>query len=148
MQPPAGDGAGPPALDRAEAGLGVLVGIWQRAVEELGSMTSPAQLRALLLIDAAGHLNLTGLARELGASPSAVSKLCSRLEAAGLVVREAAALSRREISLTPSESGRQLAAWVRGQRAAAMARALTRMSPEGRRDLPRGLADLADLMPR
>ena len=35
--------------DGAEAGPGVLVGIWQRAVEELGSLTPPAQLRALLL---------------------------------------------------------------------------------------------------
>jgi len=121
----------------------VLVGIWQRAVEELGSVTPPGQLRALLLIDGAGRLNLTGLARELGASPSAASKLCSRLEAAGLVIREAAALSRREVSLTPSESGRQLAAWVRGQRQAAITWALTRMSPAGRRDLARGLAGLA-----
>ena len=142
-QRPARGGAGPSALGSAEAGLGVLIGLWQRSVEELGSMTPPAQLRALLLIDAAGQLNLIRLARELGVSPSAASKLCSRLEAAGLVAREAAALSRREISLAPSKSGRQLAAWVRGQRGATIARALTRMSPEGRRDLARGLADLA-----
>jgi len=76
------------ASGSAEAGLGVLVGIWQRAVEELGSVTPPGQLRALLLIDGAGRVNLTGLARELGASPSAASKLCSRLEAAGLVIRK------------------------------------------------------------
>ncbi len=60
-------------------------------------MTPPAQLRALLLIDGAGRLNLT-----------------------------------------------RLAGWVRGQRQAAIARALTGMSPEGRRHRARGRADLAD----
>ncbi|MFI5065125.1 MAG: hypothetical protein ACHP9Z_14290 [Streptosporangiales bacterium] len=53
--------------DSAEAGLGVLVGVWQRAVEELGSLTPPAQLRALLLIDGAGRRDLARGLAGLGA---------------------------------------------------------------------------------
>ena len=78
-------------LARAEAGLSVLAEAWQRAVEQLGSVTPPAQLRALLIVDEAGAINLTKLARMLGASTSATSKLCDRLVAAGLLARQQAA---------------------------------------------------------
>ena len=74
-------------LDRAEAGLSALLEAWQRAIEELGAMVPPAQVRALLTIDAEDDLNVTGLARQLGTSPSAASRLCHRLAAAGLLAR-------------------------------------------------------------
>ena len=138
------DSPGEPAgLDRAEAGLSVLAEAWQRAVEQLGSVTPPAQLRALLIVDEAGAINLTRLARMLGASTSATSKLCDRLVAAGLLARQQAAASRREITLRSTESGQRVARWVRDQRQAALNRTLTALSPEGRRDLTRGLAELA-----
>ena len=116
-------------------------------MEELGCVTPPAQLRALLLIDTAGRLNVTALARALGASPSATSKLGSRLEAAGLVARETAAANRREVLLVITESGQRLASWVRTQRRAAMTRALAQLSPEGREVLTRGLTELAQHLP-
>ena len=130
-------------LARAEAGLSVLAEAWQRAVEQLGSVTPPAQLRALLIVDEAGAINLTKLASMLGASTSATSKLCDRLVAAGLLARQQAAASRREITLRSTESGQRVAQWVRDQRRAALDRTLASLSPEGRRDLARGLAELA-----
>jgi DNA-binding MarR family transcriptional regulator len=130
-------------LARAEAGLSVLAETWQRAVEELGSVTPPAQLRALLIVDSAGEINLTRLASMLGASMSATSKLCDRLVAAGLLARQQAAASRREITLRSTESGQRVAQWVRDQRRAALDRTLASLSPEGRRDLAHGLAELA-----
>jgi DNA-binding MarR family transcriptional regulator len=135
-------------LARAEAGLSVLAETWQRAVEQLGSVTPPAQLRALLIVDAAGAINLTRLASMLGASSSATSKLCDRLVAAGLLARQQAAASRREITLTSTESGRRVAQWVRDQRRAALDRTLDSLSPDGRRDLARGLAELAEVARR
>jgi DNA-binding MarR family transcriptional regulator len=131
------------SLARAEVGLSVLAEAWQRAVEQLGSVTPPAQLRALLIVDEAGAINLTKLARMLGASTSATSKLCDRLVAAGLLARQQAAASRREITLRSTESGQRVARWVRDQRRAALDRTLASLSPEGRRDLARGLAELA-----
>ena len=130
-------------LARAEAGLSVLAEAWQRAVEQLGSVTPPGQLRALLIVDEAGAINLTKLASMLGASSSATSKLCDRLVAAGLLAREQSATSRREITLRSTESGQRVAQWVRDQRRAALERTLASLSPQGRRDLARGLAELA-----
>ena len=37
----------------------------------------------------------------------------TRMQAAGLLTRDRAAASRREILLVPTESGRRLADWVR-----------------------------------
>jgi DNA-binding MarR family transcriptional regulator len=129
-------------LERAEAGLSVLLEAWQRAIEELGAMVPPAQVRTLLIIAATGDLNVTGLARLLGASPSATSRLCDRLASAGLLDRLPAVASRREILLQLTESGQRLAAWIREQRGAALLRVLEEISPDGRADLTRGLSEV------
>jgi DNA-binding MarR family transcriptional regulator len=105
-------------------------------------MLPPAQVRALLVIDAADDLNITGLARTLGASPSATSRLCDRLVAAGLVARVPAAASRREILLQLTESGQRLTAWIGDQRRTALIQVMEAISPEGRADLARGLSEL------
>jgi len=128
----------------AESGLAVLLEACERAVEELGSAIPPAQMRALLIIGGAGGLNLSRLALALGASASATSRLCDRMQASGLLTRDRAAASRREIVLVPTESGRRLADWVRGRRRAALGQVLDRMTPEGRDALARGLTELAD----
>jgi DNA-binding MarR family transcriptional regulator len=127
----------------AESGLTVLLEACERAVEELGSAIPPAQMRALLIIGGAGGLNLSRLAEKLGASASATSRLCDRMQAAGLLTRDRATVSRREIVLVPTESGRRLADWVRGRRRAALGQVLGRMTPEGGAALARGLTELA-----
>ena len=131
------------ALAPAEAGLSVLLEAFERAVEEVGATVPPVQMRARLVIEGAGSLNLNRLAGLLGASASAASRLCDRMQAAGLVSRDRAILSRREIVLVPTESGRRLAEWVRGRRQAALEILLNSMSPEGRRALAHGLMELS-----
>jgi DNA-binding MarR family transcriptional regulator len=126
----------------AEIGLSVLLEAYERAVEELGSAIPPAQLRALLIIQRAGSLNLRRLATALGASDSATSRLVDRMQAAGLLTRDRAAASRREIVLVPTESGRRLAEWVRAQRRAVIEQTLQAMTPDGREALLRGLEEL------
>jgi len=134
---------GPLDVGRAETGLALLIEASERAMEELGSDVPPAQMRALLIIDRAGSLNLSRLAEALGASASAASRLCDRIQAAGLLTRDRAASSRREIVLFPTESGRRLAEWVRGRRRAALGDVLEAMSPDGREALTLGLRELA-----
>lgn len=131
----------------AEAGLNVLLEACDRAIEEIGSAVPPAQLRALLIIGQAGSLNLNQLARALGSTPSATSRLADRMQAAGLLTRDRAAASRREIVLVPTESGRQLAEWVRDQRRTALGQALESISPDGREGLARGLRELGSIIP-
>jgi DNA-binding MarR family transcriptional regulator len=138
-------GAGQSQIDvgSAERGLTALVEAAERAVEKISSSVPPAQLRALLIIDRVGSLNLNKLAAQVGASASATSRLCDRMEVAGLLTRDRAVGSRREIVLLLTESGRRLAEWVREQRRAALSDLLQAMSPEGREALVRGLGELA-----
>ena len=131
---------------QAEPGLAILLAACERAVEEIGATVPPAQLRALLVLEKAGSLNLNQLARTLGASASAASRLCDRMQAAGLVSRDRAAASRREIVLLPSEAGRRLAEWVRGRRHAALASLLAGMTADGADALTRGLEELATVV--
>ena len=49
-------------VSTAERGLAALIEVAERAVEKIGSSVPPAQLRALLIIDRAGSLNLNRLA--------------------------------------------------------------------------------------
>ena len=130
-------------VSTAERGLAALIEVAERAVEKIDSSVPPAQLRALLIIDRAGGLNLNRLATYVGASASATSRLCDRMQAADLLTRDRAAGSRREIVLLPTESGRRLAEWVRLRRRAALGALLESMSPAGREALARGLAELA-----
>ncbi len=138
-----GSGRGELDVGSAESGLSVLLEACERAVEEVGVAVPPVQLRALLVIDRAGSLNLSRLAGLLGASASAASRLCDRMQAAGLVSRDRALVSRREIVVVPTESGRRLAEWVRGRRRAALGGLLAGMSAGGRDALARGLGELA-----
>lgn len=130
-------------LGSAETGLAVLIEACERAVEERVTELPLAQMRALLAIEQAGSLNLSRLAEALGASASAASRLCDRMQAAGLLTRDRSAASRREIVLVPTEAGRQLAEWVRSRRRAAIREVLQTMSPDGREALVQGLRELA-----
>ena len=130
-------------VSSAEAGLAVLLEACERSLEEMGGSVPPAQMRALLIIESAGSLNLSRLAGALGASASAASRLVDRMQLAELLTRDRAAASRREIVLVPTESGRRLAEWVRGRRRAALGEVMQAMTPDGRAALMRGLRELA-----
>jgi len=130
-------------VSSAEAGLAVLLEACERSLEEMGGSVPPAQMRALLIVESAGSLNLSRLAGALGASASAASRLVDRMQLAELLTRDRAAASRREIVLVPTESGRRLAEWVRGRRQAALGELLQAMTPDGRAALARGLRELA-----
>ncbi len=135
-------------LASADAGLAVLLEACERAVDQLGASHPSAQMRALLIIEQAGSMNLSRLAAALGATASAASRLCDRMELAGLLTRDRAAASRREIVLLPTESGRQLAQSVRESRRAALAAVLREMTPDGQEALVQGLRELAEAQQR
>ena len=78
-------------VSSAEAGLAVLLEACERSLEEMGGSVPPAQMRALLIIESAGSLNLSRLAGALGASASAASRLVDRMQLAELLTRDRAA---------------------------------------------------------
>ena len=103
---------------------------------------STSQLQALLVLQERGPMNLTALADELGAIPSSATRLCDRLVAADLILREAGASDRREVFLHLTPSGRRVVRQVRDLRREGLREALEACSPRERRALLIGLRAL------
>ncbi|WP_329264298.1 MarR family transcriptional regulator [Streptomyces sp. NBC_01478] len=116
-----------------------LADLWTTAATEASVRLSPHQLRALHALEATPGANLTMLADRLEAGLPTVSRLCDRLEAAGLLLREAAAHNRREIQLRLTAHGRDVLAEVAELRSRALTEVVRGMEPDDRAALERGL---------
>ena len=128
------------SLDDLEAGIGVLMVVWGRSAERIKPQVSPSQLRALVVVDRHGSINLMSLADELGSIPSVTSRLCDRLQAAGLLDRLAGSDDRREVMLQLSKDGRRLLRQFRRERQADLKQVLDEMTPRSRNALLTGLS--------
>lgn len=126
-------------LDDVETAARALVVVWGRSAERLRPKVSPSQLRALIVVDRHATINLMSLADELGSIPSVTSRLCDRLQAAGLLVREVSVGDRREIVLKLSRDGRRLLRQFRRDRKADLEAVLQQMNPRSRSALRTGL---------
>ncbi|MGX1882219.1 MarR family winged helix-turn-helix transcriptional regulator [Streptomyces sp. NPDC055287] len=123
----------------------LLAVLWGRAqLQAPSGPISPSQLRALLVIERLESGNLRALGATLGSSPPATSRLCDRLEAAGLVERRLSPASRREVELHLSRPGRVLLDEVRQAQVLELAPVLETMSPEALTQLAKGLAAFRD----
>src|ERR1700760_187934 len=140
----ASDKADPAAARRGaaevEAAAEALVGIWSHVAESLDVRISPTQLRALTAAGRYGELNLSPLAEALGALPSSGSRLCDRLEAAGLLTRDTGRSSRRAVSLRLTSDGEALLQQARQRRQEQIALILETMPAADRAELAEGLA--------
>lgn len=93
-----------PSLSHAQTAYGacalleMLDVLWGRG-QEGACAVSPSQLRALIVIEQRPGVNRRDLGEALGSAPPSVSRLCDRLEAAGLLERSPARNSRREVEL-------------------------------------------------
>jgi DNA-binding MarR family transcriptional regulator len=130
----------PEVLDEVEAGIGALVVVWGRSAERIKPKVSASQLRALVVVERHHAINLMSLADELGSIPSVTSRLCDRLQAAGLLVRAASPGDRREVILQLSKDGRRVLRQFRRERQADLKEVLEAMSPRGRNALRTGLS--------
>jgi len=142
-----GGGDVPLAADAAEAGFTVLLEIWHSAIEELVREMPPDQLRVLLIIDSAGNVSLERLAHALSASTPATSRMCTAMEAAGLLRRCRGGPGSGVILIFVTASGQRLAARIREQRRAVLDHLLQSLTPDGRESLARGLSELAPSPP-
>ncbi|MFD3699661.1 MarR family winged helix-turn-helix transcriptional regulator [Streptomyces sp. NPDC058646] len=97
--------------------LELLEVLWGRGNEapDLGPI-SPSQLRALTVIEKWEGANLRDLGEALGSTPPSVSRLCDRLEAAGLLERSRGTTNRREVELRLSRRGHTVLANMRAWR--------------------------------
>ncbi|MFR9728335.1 MarR family winged helix-turn-helix transcriptional regulator [Saccharopolyspora sp. MS10] len=124
-------------LDAAAQALFV---VWGLSAERARPKVSASQLRALLVVEQRGTVSLTELADEIGAIPSAASRLCDRLQAAGWLVRGTGESDRRAISLRLTPDGARLLDGLRQERRTDLNAVLTGMSARHRAQLLSGLS--------
>jgi DNA-binding MarR family transcriptional regulator len=95
----------------------------------------PTQLRVLTIVARNRHTNMNRLAEALDVVPSSASRLCDRLEAAGLLRRVPDPRDRREVRLLLTAAARRLLDELRERRRQALAEVLERMTPASRQSL-------------
>ena len=126
-------------VEDIETATQALVAVWMRGAESIRPKVSASQLRALIVVDRHSSINLMGLADELGSIPSVTSRLCDRLQAAGLLVRRTSEGDRREVVLQLSKDGRRLLRQLHRERQSDLAVVLQAMSSRNRNALLAGL---------
>lgn len=122
-----------------EAYAAALVNAWDRAQEVAGFGVSATQLRALAIIERNDEMTISALAGALGTLLSSASRLCDRLEAAGLISRDTAPADRRSVAVSLSRNGRAVFVQLRERRQAEFARVLREMPAAAREALIEGL---------
>ncbi|MFE1803059.1 MarR family winged helix-turn-helix transcriptional regulator [Streptomyces sp. NPDC059517] len=122
-------------LDAVES----LVTLWFGAAADAPPRLPTRQLLALQTVRRLPELNLTALAEHLGIALPTASRLCGRLEAAGLLRRTVQPHSRREVQLVITSQGRRLLADVTEHRSLSLTGVFAVMTPGERASLQQGL---------
>ncbi len=104
-----------------------------------GAGLSPTQYQVLASIVRLGPVRLSDLAVEEGLNPTMLSRIASKLESAGLVVRAPDVDDGRVARLSASSDGRLLVKRVRGERTDALSRVLDQLDSDQRRRLTEAL---------
>ncbi|MEU6307042.1 MarR family winged helix-turn-helix transcriptional regulator [Streptomyces chartreusis] len=109
-----------------------LVALWFSAVDDVRPRLPPRQIRALEAIARRPTLNVTALAEHLGIGLPTASRLCDRLEAAGLLRRHVRPGDRREVRLEVTDQGHRLLTDVTERLSVYLAGALDAVPPDRR----------------
>lgn len=133
-----------PLIDAAMAASRALLAISTRSLGALEEEITPAQHRALVVLQSRGPQTSQALADDLGVVPSTATRMCDRLVAKGLVDRTVPEDDRRVVRLEVSRAGTQLVARVTAARRAELREALERMVPADRRAFVRSLRAFAE----
>lgn len=115
--------------------------VWGRAST---APASASQLRVLFIIEHQEGINLRTLAQSLASTPPSTSRLCDRLQAAGLVEREMSSTDRREVRLRLSSSGHAFLDDLRARREQELQAVLRLMPAAKRAALLEGLEAFCD----
>ena len=140
-----------PASDRPSAGQidavlrasRALVGIAAASIADVEDVVSVPQFRTLVMLYTRGPLNLAAVAAGLDVNPSNASRTCDRLMKAGLLDRRESPDDRRNVTLTLTDSGRQLVDGVTKHRRVAIERVLRQMPATQRERLAKALSAFA-----
>ncbi|MGW3667636.1 MarR family winged helix-turn-helix transcriptional regulator [Streptomyces sp. NPDC005141] len=116
-----------------------LVELWVSAGQSVDPRLSAHQLKALKAVSRRSGLTLTGLADSVGIALPAASRLCDRLEAAGLLQRIPHPHNRRALHLLLTPQGSRVLAEIGERRTLDLAAVLAAMTPLQRTCLEDGL---------
>ncbi|UUU36414.1 MarR family transcriptional regulator [Streptomyces sp. CA-210063] len=119
-----------------------LVPLWFSALEDVTPRLSPRQVLALRAVRHRPELNLTTLAEQLEVGLPTASRLCDRLEAAGLLQRCVRLDDRREVGLVVTARGRGFLADVTERLSVRLADALGALPPAERARVEQALRAL------
>ncbi len=120
-----------------------LVGVAARSLADAKDITLP-QFRALVVLASHPHLTVTDLAAALDIHASTATRMCDRLVAKRLVLRQARPGDRRIVELRLAAGGRKLVHQVTERRREAIRSIVTRLPP----DVSEGLIDALDAFGR
>lgn len=121
-----------------------LSGIVTRSLLATQPQLSLPQLRALVLIRARPAISSIQVAEALSAHPSTASRVVGVLVRRRLVSRVPDPGDRRQVSLTLTPSGQQLAADLMGQRRHDLRQLVDRLEPDARQQVLAAMRLLAD----
>lgn len=131
------------AADRLRVVVEELQLLWERGeAADAAVIVSASQLRVLRALERKPGLSLRELGEVVGSAPSALSRLCARLEAMGFVRRMPSAQSGREIELYLSRQAAEYLRQVSEQRERVLATVLDALPPEEAATLAEGVAAL------
>jgi len=136
-------------LDAAEMAARLRLSVTRlgrRLRQEAGAGLTASQLSALAAVDHHGPLTLGALAEHEGVAPPSITKVVTRLEADGLVIRHADPVDRRVSRVTISDRGAALLAESRRRKTAWLTSRIAGLDPDGRRRLAAALDVLDELV--
>lgn len=118
----------------------------RRLRQESGAGLSPSQLSALAVVFNHGPLTLGALAEHERVAPPTVTKVVSKLEGDGLVIRTPDPSDRRVCRVGISPAGTELIEEVRRRKTAWLTARISDLDPDSQRRLADALDVLDDLV--
>jgi DNA-binding MarR family transcriptional regulator len=118
----------------------------RRLRQESGAGLSPSQLSALAVVYNHGPLTLGALAEHERVAPPTITKVVSKLESDGLVIRTPDPSDRRVCRVEISPAGTDLLDEVRRRKTAWLTARISELDPESQRRLAEALDVLDDLV--
>jgi DNA-binding MarR family transcriptional regulator len=121
-----------------------LVAVASRSLAPAEDVVSLSQWRALVVVAGEPGMSLNQLAEGLGVHASTATRVCDRLIAADLLIREPHPRDRRYLALSLTRKGQRLHDKVMVTRAREISTILDRLAPAGRRRVAAAFRDFAD----
>ncbi len=131
-------------VDAVMAASRALVAVASRSLAPAEDVVSLSQWRALVVVADGPGISLNQLAEGLGVHASTATRVCDRLIAAGLLIREPHAQDRRYLALSLTRKGQRLFDKVMVARAREISGILDQLAPVSRRRVATAFRDFAE----